>query len=83
LDASSASGTPVEIEFTPERKTSGLNISQGKASSSAQSDKLYYRVPDVVNVKISVGGEVLNSTRKLIYQSGQIVRLPSNYVIDR
>jgi len=30
-----------------------------------------------------VGGEVLNSTRKLIYQSGQIVRLPSNYVIDR
>lgn len=83
-DASSAAGTPVEIEFVPERKTAGLNITPGKAgSSSAQNDKLFYRVPDVVNVKISVGSEVLNSTRKLIYQFGEIVRLPSNYVIDR
>lgn len=83
-DPSSAPGTPVEIEFVPERKTAGLNVTPGKAgSSSAQADKLFYRVPDVVNVKISVGSEVLNSTRKLIYQFGEIVRLPSNYVIDR
>lgn len=83
-DPASGSGIPVEIEFVPERKTAGLNVTPGKAgSSSAQTDKLYYRVPDVVNVKISVGTDVLNSTRKLIYQFGEIVRLPSNYVIDR
>lgn len=80
-DASAGSGTPVEIEFAPERKTAGLNITPGKGGS--QNDKLFYRVPDVVNVKISIGSEVLNSTRKLIYQYGEIVRLPSNYVIDR
>ncbi len=84
MDPSSGSGIPVEIEFTPEKKTSGLNITPGKSgSSSAQTDKLYYRVPDVVNVKISFGNEVLNSARKLIFQFGEIVRLPSNYVIDR
>ena len=82
-DPSSGPGTPVEIEFVPERKMAGLNFTPGKAGSSSQNDKLFYRVPDVVNVKISVGTEVLNSTRKLIYQFGEIVRLPSNYVIDR
>lgn len=83
-DPSSGPGTPVEVEFIPERKTSGLNITTGKSgSSSAPTDKLYYRVPDVASVKISVGSNVLNSTRKLIYQFGEIVRLPSNYLIDR
>jgi len=84
LDPSSNSGLPVEIEFIPERKTGGLNLAQGKSvSSSVQADKLYFRVPDVVSVRISVGNKVLNSARKLIFQSGEIIRLPSNYLIDR
>ena len=42
-DPSSGPGTPVEIEFVPERKMAGLNFTPGKAGSSSQNDKLFYR----------------------------------------
>ena len=79
------SDLPVIVEFIPEMKTRNLNIVSDKlsASTSQKSGKLYYRVPDVVKVKISVGGEVLSNSRKLIYQFGEIVRLPSNYLIGK
>jgi hypothetical protein len=79
------SGSPVNIEFIPEMKTRNLNIISGKTnnSSSQKNDKLFYRVPDVVNVKISFGNEVLNTTRKLIYQFGEVLPLPANYIIGK
>jgi hypothetical protein len=79
------SGSPVNIEFIPEMKTRNLNIISGKTnnSSSQKNDKLFYRVPDVVNVKIYFGNEVLNTTRKLIYQFGEVLPLPANYIIGK
>jgi hypothetical protein len=82
-DSTDKAGAPVILEFVPEMKTRNLNIITDKSgSSSAQKfDKLFYRIPDVVNVKVTIGDEVLSISRKLIYQFGEIVRLPANYII--
>jgi len=84
-ESSEKSGSPVTMEFIPEMKTRNLNIISGKSGTSpAQKyDKLFYRVPDVINVKVMIGNEVLNKSRKLIYQFGEIVRLPANYIIGK
>jgi hypothetical protein len=40
-------------------------------------------VPDVVTVKLAYGDEIISSSRKLMYQFGEIIRLPGNYQIGR
>ena len=82
---SQKSGTPVTIEFIPEMKTKSLKLisTQNKESSSQKYGKLYYRVPDVVSVKTVFGNEVINATRKLIYQFGEVIHLPENYIIGK
>jgi hypothetical protein len=77
--------TQMKVELVPEQKTRELNlITRKQAEKDAPVfDKLYYRVPDVVNIKISLGDEILYSSRILIYQFGEIVQLPSNYVIGK
>ncbi len=78
-------GNPVVIEFVPEKKNKPITL-VAKPEPEAESDatvfdKLFYRVPDVANIKISIGTEVLYNSRKLIYQFGNIVQLPANYII--
>jgi hypothetical protein len=78
-------GKPVTVEFIPEKKTKNLTIInrvQAKAEG-AKYDKLFYRVPDVVDIKISLGSEKLFDSRKLIYQFGEVVQLPANYIIGK
>jgi hypothetical protein len=84
-ESSEKSVSPVVIDFTPEMKTRNLNIISGKSgvTSAQKYDKLFYRVPDVVNVRVLLGNEVLNKSRKLVYQLGEIVRLPANYIIGK
>jgi hypothetical protein len=79
------SGSPVIIEFIPEMKTRNLNIISGKSGSSSgqKFDKLFFRVPDVVNVRVMIGNEVLGKSRYLIYQFGEIVIMPANYIIGK
>jgi hypothetical protein len=83
--ASEKSGSPVMIEFVPGMITKKLNLISGKTneSPSHKFDKLFYRVPDVANVNITIGDEVISTSRKLIYQFGEIVRLPFNFVIGK
>jgi hypothetical protein len=85
LSGSDKGGVPVTIQFIPEKKTKDLTIINKKQASpeSAVYDKLYYRVPDVVNLKISVGSENLLNSRKLIYQFGEVIQLPANYLIGK
>ena len=85
-DPEEKSGSPVNIEFIPELKTKNLSIiTTGKTGSSASNnyDKLYYRVPEVVNIRITLGDKTLEKSRKLVYQLGEIVRLPANYIIGK
>ncbi len=84
-DSEMKGGKPVTVELTGEKKTKELVF-----VNEPQSDKelpvptgLYYRVPDVVNVKISMGSESIFNSRRLIYQFGKVVQLPANLVIGK
>jgi hypothetical protein len=78
-------GKPVTVELKPEQKTKDLTIITKKQAEPEVPgfDKLFYRVPDVVNMKISLGPEVLFNSRKLIYQFGEVIQLPANYIIGK
>ncbi len=67
-------GKPVTIEFVPEQKTKDITFLNRPSSdkSSSDYDKLYYRMPDVVKMKINMGNEQLLSSRRLIYQFGHL-----------
>jgi len=86
-NADSKEGSPVILLMTPEQKTRELTMISGvpaeSVAVSGTSDRLYYRVPDVAGFKITLGKEVLYNSRKLIYQFGEIVQLPANYIIGR
>jgi hypothetical protein len=78
-------GTNFVMALEPEQKTKDLTIilhSQPEASEQNY-DKLYFRMPDVVNVKILMGEETIYRSRKLVYQFGEIMQLPSNYILNK
>ena len=82
---SANAGGAVTIDFIPEHKTKDITVVnryQAK-SESKKYDKLFYRVPDVVNIKINKGSEILFDSRKLIYQFGEVIQLPANYIIGK
>jgi hypothetical protein len=84
VNGSGKSGTPVVLEIIPEQKTKDLVfIKKPQPDQEVTYDKLYYRVPDMVNLKVSMAGEVFLNTRKLVYQFGEVVQLPGNYVIGK
>ncbi len=78
-------GKPVTMEFKPESKTKGLTVINKDQSKSDEKkfDKLYYRVPDVVDITVNLGPEKLFDSRRLIYQFGDVVQLPANYIIGK
>lgn len=82
---SESQGIPILVEFVPELKTRSLNAISKNPSNTQKSknDKMYYRVPDVVNVRVYLANEVLSNARHLIYQFGEIVPLPANFVIGK
>jgi Domain of unknown function (DUF4831) len=78
-------GKPVTIEFMPEKNTKNLTVinSAQSKTEAKKFDKLFYRVPDVVAVHISLGSDKLFDSRKLIYQFGEVIQLPANYIIGK
>jgi len=78
-------GIPVTVVLIPEQKTKDLTIvnKQQAEPSTTKFDKLFFRVPDIVNMKISVGSEILFNSRRLIYQFGEVIQLPANYIIGK
>jgi hypothetical protein len=81
----SKNGTPVTVEFVPEQKTKDLTIirKQKEEPAAPVYDKLYYRVPDMVNLRVARGPEVFLNTRRLVYQFGQVIQLPANFIIGK
>jgi hypothetical protein len=78
-------GVAVTAELSPEKKTKALTVINKSQPDQENTtfDKLFYRVPDVVNLKISMGNEVLFSSRKMIYQFGETIQLPANFIIGK
>jgi hypothetical protein len=83
--SSGKGGTPVTVDLTPEQRTKDLAIirkhTEEPKTKSQTYDKLYYRVPDVVSLKVSRGQEIFLNSRKLVYQFGEVVQLPANFII--
>lgn len=84
----SGPGTPVTLIFEPVGKTKDITIVSkpvpaGKEGEIKSFDKLYYRVPDVITMKIAIGNESLFESRKLVYQFGQVVQLPANFILGK
>jgi hypothetical protein len=84
-EASSTTGIPVIIEVIPEQKTRDLSIitREQPDPSVLKADKIIYRIPDVAGLKISMGKETFYSSRKLVYQLGELMQLPANYIIGK
>ena len=86
ITAAGGEGQPVEMEIIPSGKTKELNLVVRPVASQkelALSDKLYYRVPDVAEINITIGNDRLLTARKLVYQFGNTVALPANFIIGR
>ncbi len=79
------SGIPVMMELVPEKKTKDLSVISRSASPGSEpaKEKVYYRIPDVVNVMINMGDETLYKSRKLVFQFGTVMQLPANYIIGK
>jgi hypothetical protein len=84
-ETGSSSGIPVLAEVVPEQKTKDITIIETaeRESSAPAPDKLFYRIPDVAAVRIIMNGKTLYSSRKLVYQLGEVMQLPSNYIIGK
>jgi hypothetical protein len=85
VTGNATNSSPVTIDFSPEKKTKGITVinSTQTKSESKKFDRLFYRVPDVVDIKINYKSEKLFDSRKLIYQFGEVIQLPANYFIGR
>ena len=85
-DASGKTGTPVTVQIKPVQKGKDLTIITKPLPLNAAApkfDKLFYRMPAVVTVNIKMGEESLYNSRKLIYQFGEVIQLPANYIIGK
>jgi len=84
VPVSSGTGIPVVAELEQARKTKDLTIiprTLNEGEKVQTSDKLYYRLPDVATLRIKMNDQVLFESRKLVDQFGQVLQLPSNYII--
>jgi hypothetical protein len=84
-DTSSEIGTKVIVILNSEQKTKDLTYisSQTPDPFNPPVDKLFYRIPDVVNMLVKMEDEILYKSRKLVYQFGEILQLPGNYLIGK
>lgn len=74
VEATSADGSPVTIEFAPEKKTATINIPR-KVTKDTRGT-IFYRVADIVECRLVAEKSVVAKDRIPIYQFGTVVELP-------
>lgn len=81
----SGNGKEVTVTLTPEKKTKAISYISSRPADpfNPPADRLFYRVPDVVNLSVKIDDEVIYTTRKMIYQFGEIIQLPGNYIMGK
>jgi hypothetical protein len=82
----SASADSVIITLESAKKTRDITYIEKPKTDDEQVmnyDKLYYRMPEVVVTTIRLGNEKMYESRKMIYQFGNIIQLPANYIIGK
>lgn len=79
-------GDPVVIDIKSAVKTRDITYINRPASDDKPVetyDRLYYRMPDVSVITVSSKGIKLFESRRLVYQYGQVLQLPANYIIGK
>jgi len=69
-------GNPLEVLIEPMRKTISPANYFSESSTNHPYNKLIYRLPDMVDLKVVVGEQVLSNQRISIFQSGDLVTSP-------
>jgi len=81
LDANDLSGRPVVVEMLGAGKLENVNIVERPAGVANKYDKLFYRMPEVIDIRVTDGRLTLGNSREMVYQFGKLVTLPANYII--
>lgn len=69
-------GMPIEVLMEPMKKTMNPGSYFSGISTNGPYNKLLYRIPDVVDLKVVLAGEVLSHQRLSVFQSGDVVTTP-------
>ena len=69
-------GLPLEILITPQGTTEKLESHFERSGANQTRNRLYYRMPDVAELKVMYGTEVLSEQRISIYQAGALLSTP-------
>lgn len=73
FDAEDASGEELLIELIPAGKVSQINNS---TVESLKENNLYYRIPDIAEVRVRIKNDILYEGRQSIYQLGEFLNYP-------
>jgi hypothetical protein len=73
LDALETRGKPVLFNLEGTSKTKGLE--QSASFAHLEDNMILYRIPDLVNVKLIYGEDVLSESLMPVFQSGALVRM--------
>ena len=79
------SGRPIIVELEDLQQTknlSGIFQESGTDEESEFKNKFYYRVPDLVNVKIFDGGALIASRKLDVEQFGEIIQIPEIFLME-
>lgn len=85
LAANDLSGRPIIIELEQMNQTKNLSfLMDDKVNREGleYKNKLYYRVPDVVQVKVYDGNNMLASRKVEVEQYGEVLQFPAMFLMD-
>ena len=87
LPQGSNTGAAITVEAEPAGKVKDITyIRRPETKESKVSnvyDRIYYRIPEVVTLRLKYQNETLYESRQLVYQLGDLVQLPANYIIGK
>ncbi len=69
-------GAPLSIKFSPSAQTRNLNAYYAGKNIGEESNVIYYRIPDVVEIKLMLGSTELATRRVSVYQAGSLISSP-------
>lgn len=69
-------GLPLDIQITPQGTTEKLGSHFETTGANQTRNRLYYRMPDVAEIKVMYGADVLSEQRISIYQAGALLSTP-------
>jgi hypothetical protein len=69
-------GIPLEVQIEPLGKTNRPGTYFSRSSTGKSYNGLLYRMPDIVELKVNLGSELLSQQRISIFQAGAVVTTP-------